>query len=220
MSAPQAARYSARRSPPWPSDVVGASHPAKITAPSSAIPNKRVLISIPHLGVHLGARRLGTRAHVFGSRTFPSPETPAGTSAQRDAGALANMYPHSGPPGALHGTLRNWFLPAGVSFGIRRNAMDIAAVVGTLAALASTISFSPQAWKIIKSRRTDDISPVAYSITVAAFGLWILYGIVLGQWPLIVSNSICLALSGFILAMTLLPQSRKDEVANTLDPER
>jgi MtN3 and saliva related transmembrane protein len=38
------------------------------------------------------------------------------------------------------------------------------------------------------------------------------------QWPLIVTNGICLALSAFILVMKLLPQPKKERVAETLDP--
>lgn len=90
--------------------------------------------------------------------------------------------------------------------------------MGSLAAMASMVSFSPQAWRIIKSRRTDGLSAATYSITVAAFALWVGYGAMLGQWPLVVSNGACLLLSGFILVMTLLPQPQKDEVAKTLDP--
>lgn len=91
-------------------------------------------------------------------------------------------------------------------------------VIGSLAAVASMVSFSPQAWRIIKSRRTDGLSAATYSITVAAFALWATYGAMLGQWPLVVSNGVCLLLAGFILVMTLLPQREKSEVAKTLDP--
>ena len=98
--------------------------------------------------------------------------------------------------------------------------MDGATIVGFLAALASTISFTPQAWKIIRSRDTEGISAWMYAITVAGFALWLSYGVMLSRWPIILSNAICLALSGFILVMTLLPQRSKEEVANTLDPER
>ena len=97
--------------------------------------------------------------------------------------------------------------------------MSWVTVIGSLAALASMVSFSPQAWKIIKSRNTDGISAAAYSITVTAFALWISYGILIGDWPLIVSNGVCLVLSGFILIMTLLPQAQKDDVAKVIDPE-
>jgi len=97
--------------------------------------------------------------------------------------------------------------------------MDLVTIVGFLAAVASTISFSPQAWKIIKSRDTEGISAVSYAITTAAFALWLAYGVMLGRWPLILSNGLCFVLAAFILAMTLLPQPKKDRVADVLDPK-
>lgn len=96
--------------------------------------------------------------------------------------------------------------------------MNWIAVVGTLAALCSTISFVPQAWRIVRTRDTDAISPVTYSLTVTGFALWTSYGIGLRDWPLILTNSICFVLSAFILLMTLLPRAKKDAVADTIDP--
>ena len=81
------------------------------------------------------------------------------------------------------------------------------------------ISFTPQAWKIIKSRETKDISAAMYAITVTGFALWLGFGIMLGQWPIIVSNFVCLVLSAFILLMTLLPQRQKDAIADAVDPD-
>ncbi|MGO4175575.1 SemiSWEET family sugar transporter [Bosea sp. TAF32] len=96
--------------------------------------------------------------------------------------------------------------------------MNWIAVAGTLAALCSTISFVPQAWRIVRTRDTGAISTVTYSLTVTGFALWTAYGIGLGEWPLIVTNSICFVLSAFILMMTLLPQAKKEAVADTVDP--
>src|SRR4051812_32593647 len=97
---------------------------------------------------------------------------------------------------------------------------QLASLIGTLAATASTASFAPQAWKIVRSRHTSDISAGMYVLTVAGFTLWTAYGVMLGAWPLIVSNSICLALSGFILIMKLLPPRKKEKVADALDPTK
>ena len=79
------------------------------------------------------------------------------------------------------------------------------------------VSFTPQAWKIIRTRETKDISAGMYSLTVSAFAFWCLYGALLREWPLIISNGVCLALSGFILAMTLLPQRKKEAVADAIE---
>lgn len=91
-------------------------------------------------------------------------------------------------------------------------------LIGWLATACSTVSFAPQAWKIIRTRETEDISVWMYIVTVAGFACWTTYGILLMKWPLIVTNSVCLSLSSFILVMKLLPQREKDEVADALDP--
>ncbi len=97
--------------------------------------------------------------------------------------------------------------------------MEPVTIVGSIAALASTLSFTPQAWKIIKSRDTASISAGMYMLTVTGFALWIAYGILLGQWPIIVPNALCLILAAFILTMKLLPRSKRNKVADALDPE-
>lgn len=57
-----------------------------------------------------------------------------------------------------------------------------------------------------------------YAVTVLGFALWTAYGVMLGQWPLIFTNSICLMLSAFILLMKLLPRRQKNAIADALDP--
>ena len=96
--------------------------------------------------------------------------------------------------------------------------MELASLVGLGATLASTTSFLPQAWKVIRTRDTAAISTGMYAVTVVGFALWLAYGLLLGALPLIVTNAICLALSAFILVMKLLPRERRIAVAKTLDP--
>jgi MtN3 and saliva related transmembrane protein len=96
--------------------------------------------------------------------------------------------------------------------------MQTATLLGAFAALCSTISFTPQAIKIIRTRETKDISVWMYGLTVIGFAAWATYGVMLAQWPLVVPNSICFLLSGFILAMTLLPRAKKDAVADAVTP--
>lgn len=97
-------------------------------------------------------------------------------------------------------------------------SLDLVVLIGAAAGICSTISFAPQAWKIIRSRRTRDISLRMYSVTVLGFALWLAYGIMLDEWPLMLSNGLCLLMSGFILVMKLSPQRVKEEIADTVDP--
>jgi MtN3 and saliva related transmembrane protein len=95
----------------------------------------------------------------------------------------------------------------------------VVTIIGYAAACCSMISFTPQAWKIIKSRETKDISAAMYAVTVIGFALWLTFGTMLGQWPIVISNFVCLVLSAFILLMKLLPRRQKDTVADMLDPD-
>lgn len=96
--------------------------------------------------------------------------------------------------------------------------METVTLVGYLAALCSMSSFTPQAWKIIKTRDTGSISAPMYAITVLGFAFWFMFGIMKSEWPIVITNGVCLVLSAFILVMTVLPREKKDAVADVLDP--
>lgn len=89
--------------------------------------------------------------------------------------------------------------------------------VGTIAAIASVASFSPQAWKIIRTRNVEGLSGGMYALTVTAFALWMTYGWLQGDWALIVPNTLCLILSGFILMMIMLPKQARNNVSETIN---
>lgn len=96
--------------------------------------------------------------------------------------------------------------------------IDGVQIVGTLAAVASVTSFLPQAWKIIRTRDVKGLSPYMFALTVAAFALWLAFGVLKSEWALIVPNALCLTAAAFILTMILLPKPERDKVADTLDP--
>ncbi len=73
--------------------------------------------------------------------------------------------------------------------------------VGVGAALCSMASFTPQIAKIIKERDASSVSLRMYLITVAGFGLWIAYGVLIGSWPVAASNVVNLILAGAILLL-------------------
>ena len=64
---------------------------------------------------------------------------------------------------------------------------SIAALVGTIAGVCSTSSFIPQVIKVWRDKDTEAISKKMYVVTVTAFSLWIVYGLI-GSMPIIVFN--------------------------------
>ena len=75
--------------------------------------------------------------------------------------------------------------------------------VGSVAAILTTVSFVPQAWHSFKTRDVSGISLGMYSVFTVGVALWLVYGLLLGAWPLIIANSITLALAAAILTMKL-----------------
>ncbi len=87
--------------------------------------------------------------------------------------------------------------------------MDIALLVGYLASLCSVTSFVPQVWKVVRTGDTAAISGRMYTLTVIGFALWSAFGILKTEWPIILTNSICFCLSGYILIRKLRASAGK-----------
>ncbi|MCV3739319.1 SemiSWEET transporter [Rhizobium sp. TRM96647] len=81
--------------------------------------------------------------------------------------------------------------------------MDTALFIGYSASICSVASFVPQAWKIYQSGQTAAISAPMYVLTVGGFALWTWFGFLRGELPIILTNAVCLILSGSILMMKL-----------------
>lgn len=93
-----------------------------------------------------------------------------------------------------------------------------AEIIGYVAATLSVTAFVPQAWKVIKTRETNELSTPMWVLEICAFAMWIVYGVAKSALPIIIPNVICFLLAGFILVMKLLPESKKNAVADKLDP--
>ena len=75
--------------------------------------------------------------------------------------------------------------------------------IGFMGAALTTVSFMPQAWLTFRTRDVSGISLGMYSVFTAGVALWLVYGLLLGAWPIVVANAITLALALAILVMKL-----------------
>jgi len=75
--------------------------------------------------------------------------------------------------------------------------------LGFAAATLTTVSFVPQAWMTFRTRNVSGISLAMYSAFTLGIALWLVYGIRIGAWPLIVANTVTLVLAGAVLAMKI-----------------
>ena len=81
--------------------------------------------------------------------------------------------------------------------------------VGFAAATLTTASFLPQAVLTLRTRDVSGISLAMYSAFTAGVALWLVYGLALGQWPIVVANAVTLALAATILTTKLVEDRRQ-----------
>lgn len=76
-------------------------------------------------------------------------------------------------------------------------------LIGYLAAVCTTVSFIPQAWKVYKTREVEAISLWMYILFCAGVFFWLIYGWLIDSWPVTLANAVTLALASFILGVKL-----------------
>ena len=81
--------------------------------------------------------------------------------------------------------------------------MSITDWIGSIAAALTTVAFVPQVWKVWRTRHAHDISLGMYSLFTCGVAMWLVYGVLLGSWPIVIANSTTLLLAGAVLLMKL-----------------
>lgn len=79
--------------------------------------------------------------------------------------------------------------------------MDI--YIGYIAATLTTLSFLPQAIQVFKTKDVSSISLGMYCIFTTGVLMWLVYGALQTDWPIIVANVITFVLAFSILIMKI-----------------
>lgn len=86
--------------------------------------------------------------------------------------------------------------------------MNLQDMLGYCAAALTTGSFVPQAVLTLRTRNVAGISLAMYGAFTAGVALWLVYGVALGEWPIVVANAITLGLAATILSIKIVEDRR------------
>lgn len=81
--------------------------------------------------------------------------------------------------------------------------MDYTQALGLAAAFFTTVANIPQAIKVIRTGSTKSLAASTYAMLFLGMVLWVIYGVVRSDLPVILANAIAGALCGVILFMKL-----------------
>ena len=77
-------------------------------------------------------------------------------------------------------------------------------MIGTIAAILTTLSFLPQAYQVIKTKDTSSISLGMYTMFVFGVFLWIIRGWNIQDYNLIGANTITFVFASIILTYKII----------------
>lgn len=87
--------------------------------------------------------------------------------------------------------------------------MNLQDLLGLVAAVLTTGSFVPQALLTLRTRDVSGISLGMYSAFTAGVALWLGYGLMLRDWPIVLANAVTLVLAATILVTKIVVDRRK-----------
>ena len=81
--------------------------------------------------------------------------------------------------------------------------MTLTDAFGYAAATLTTASFVPQAWLTFRTRDVSGVSLAMYSLFTLGIALWLVYGLYIEAWPVVIANLVTFGLAAAILGMKL-----------------
>lgn len=86
--------------------------------------------------------------------------------------------------------------------------------IGYFAAFLTTVSFLPQVLLVVLTKRTRDISRNMYLVLTLGVFLWLVYGFMKSDLPIILANSITLLFTLTILVIKVLSKDEESQSSN------
>ncbi|TDO83100.1 MtN3 and saliva related transmembrane protein [Flavobacterium chryseum] len=73
--------------------------------------------------------------------------------------------------------------------------MNLIDIVGLFAGICVTVSVIPQIYKVWKTKKVKQISLLTFSVLTFGIAIWVVYGILKKDFPIIITNSVSLFLN-------------------------
>jgi MtN3 and saliva related transmembrane protein len=97
--------------------------------------------------------------------------------------------------------------------------METIKIIGYLAAGFTTAANIPQTYIIIREKSTEHVSVTTYSLLLLGTALWVIYGVVQLDWPIIIANGISVLTSLVILILNFMSQRTINKIHKSVLPQ-
>lgn len=82
-------------------------------------------------------------------------------------------------------------------------------ILGLTAGACTTAAVVPQIWKAWKTKEVEDVSPGMFFVLILGLFLWLTYGIIIDDIPIIVTNGVAFILNASMLFLIYRYREKK-----------
>ena len=89
--------------------------------------------------------------------------------------------------------------------------MNWTTALGLLAATLTTLSFLPQVIKTWRMKSAEDLSLGTFGMLCTGVLCWLVYGLLIGDLPIVLANAVTLVLAGSVLVLAVTYKWRSSD---------
>jgi len=84
-------------------------------------------------------------------------------------------------------------------------------IIGIIAGVLTSLSLLPQLIKILKEKQVEDISAGMFITLTVGLALWVVYGFLKQDWPIILTNAFSVLVNIFIIILKFKYRNNRKE---------
>lgn len=88
-------------------------------------------------------------------------------------------------------------------------------IIGTVAGILTSSAMLPQLIKVIRTGETADLSALTLGVLLAGVSLWVYYGVMKNELPIIISNAFSVLVNVMLLICIFIFRKKSDSRENS-----
>lgn len=82
-------------------------------------------------------------------------------------------------------------------------------ILGIVAGILTSVSMIPQLVKVLKEKNAEDLSSIMILVLITGLSLWVWYGIIKDEMPIILSNAFAVLVNITLLICCIIYKKKK-----------
>ena len=82
-------------------------------------------------------------------------------------------------------------------------------IIGIIAGILTSAAMIPQLIKVLREKNVENLSKIMLCVLIVGVSLWVVYGVLKKEWPIILSNAFSVAVNTTLLLCCFFFEKKK-----------